>query len=648
MERSSISALASLLQDQTPVIERVRQDTKSIRDSRSPQLSLTADADRQASLKNYSIFSSSIGDEIFSFDDEIITSLAYRNAIKRLASKVKAAQQDSKPDEHRILDEPLIDLEEPSRSHNRPKTKFNAFSEHACLIPTMTITHTDTLSNQDAEDLKLLPPTSTRSPSQYFKSFSRGRTGKYYTDREVENASDSEREPATYPPFQARQSTLASDIYASPRQSTIISSQSYAQEDVPEVSFDEGSRISNPDMASRSPKEHQSTLPPSHEAIQDNAVALFDYNAVALFDYARKNVDELSLKEGQVLDVWSHQIQGWLWAENPRTGESGFVPEKSVRELPDRQAIFNALSRELQANKERQSGVNEPSRINASWINVSANQKDTNGDWGEVTRQRVTDDSYREVLYPHKMSGKRIQATPEPSRRPSQSIEITADPVDNWDKDDGPLMTMRREHCSSEITRSSVLSAKTEKSSSPQKKSQSGVKSTVRQITPRSPRVRSPSSPSIHDIAIGVLGINDSIGSRVDIEPVQGEAQRSPAANRLGRRVEREHDRTGKTKASEAKRVPNVPDIVEYRDINSGIDGKDKASTEKVTYRPEMASRKKERIYRQREPAVDTPAAAVMEFFKKRSEKRFSPSVQKHRNRPVRDNNQDSGSGVPL
>ncbi|PWW79122.1 hypothetical protein C7212DRAFT_153733, partial [Tuber magnatum] len=55
--------------------------------------------------------------------------------------------------------------------------------------------------------------------------------------------------------------------------------------------------------------------------------------AVALFDFIRENENELPLVEGQV--VWvSYRIGvGWLVAEDPKTGESGLVPEEYVRLL---------------------------------------------------------------------------------------------------------------------------------------------------------------------------------------------------------------------------------------------------------------------------------------------------------------------------
>ncbi|KAK6344750.1 HOG (high osmolarity glycerol) pathway protein [Orbilia javanica] len=53
--------------------------------------------------------------------------------------------------------------------------------------------------------------------------------------------------------------------------------------------------------------------------------------AVALFDFRRENDNELELVEGQVIWVSYRHGQGWLVAEDPRTGESGLVPEEYVR-----------------------------------------------------------------------------------------------------------------------------------------------------------------------------------------------------------------------------------------------------------------------------------------------------------------------------
>ena len=191
--RTSISALIPLLRDQKPVIERVRQDTRSIRESCSLQLDLSADADRQASPENYSIVNSSIGDEEFSFDDEIINAFAYRNAIKRLASKAKTAQQNAKPDEHCILDEPLIDLEELSQTVSGPRIKSTAISNDHSLNAPETFTHT-AFSDTIVEDLKLLLPTSIGSPNQRINERHAECTSLSYLSRSTNDASANQKD----------------------------------------------------------------------------------------------------------------------------------------------------------------------------------------------------------------------------------------------------------------------------------------------------------------------------------------------------------------------------------------------------------------------------------------------------------------------
>ncbi|KAL7268088.1 HOG (high osmolarity glycerol) pathway protein [Rhizina undulata] len=57
--------------------------------------------------------------------------------------------------------------------------------------------------------------------------------------------------------------------------------------------------------------------------------------AVALFDFIRENENELPLVEGQVVWVSYRHGMGWLVAEDPKTGESGLIPEEYVRLLRD-------------------------------------------------------------------------------------------------------------------------------------------------------------------------------------------------------------------------------------------------------------------------------------------------------------------------
>lgn len=66
--------------------------------------------------------------------------------------------------------------------------------------------------------------------------------------------------------------------------------------------------------------------------------------AVALFDFTREHENELPLCEGQVVYVSYRQSHGWLVAEDPKTGESGLVPEEFVRLLRDIEGGLSSLN----------------------------------------------------------------------------------------------------------------------------------------------------------------------------------------------------------------------------------------------------------------------------------------------------------------
>ncbi|MGG6616582.1 UNVERIFIED_CONTAM: hypothetical protein ITH88_24450, partial [Salmonella enterica subsp. enterica serovar Weltevreden] len=74
--------------------------------------------------------------------------------------------------------------------------------------------------------------------------------------------------------------------------------------------------------------------------------------AVALFDFARENDNELPLVEGQVILVSYRHGQGWLVAQDPKTGESGLVPEEYVRLLRDIEGGRNGLVGAIQSQPE--------------------------------------------------------------------------------------------------------------------------------------------------------------------------------------------------------------------------------------------------------------------------------------------------------
>ncbi|GAB0138749.1 hypothetical protein EsDP_00006973 [Epichloe bromicola] len=70
----------------------------------------------------------------------------------------------------------------------------------------------------------------------------------------------------------------------------------------------------------------------------------FHGKAVALFDFERENENELPLVEGQIIWVSYRHGQGWLVAEDPKTQESGLVPEEYVRLLRDIEGGMTSLT----------------------------------------------------------------------------------------------------------------------------------------------------------------------------------------------------------------------------------------------------------------------------------------------------------------
>lgn len=141
------------------------------------------------------------------------------------------------------------------------------------------------------------------------------------------------------PPDQAEESTLAPSRYSGQRDShfaAVLPNRTYRQEEeASESSEDDHSEVAdNPD--SRYSKDYHFTIASPDEEMHGKAVALFDF--------ARENENELPLFEGQVIWVSYRHGQGWLVAEDPKTGDKGLVPEEYVRLLRDIEGGWNSFS----------------------------------------------------------------------------------------------------------------------------------------------------------------------------------------------------------------------------------------------------------------------------------------------------------------
>ena len=147
----------------------------------------------------------------------------------------------------------------------------------------------------------------------------------YYVSGADEMANGPGGELITYPPEQARHSSsmLGAQAYRGNEGSGLKSGPRNANLDV--GSFNNESRYS---------RDYQFTIASPDEEMHGKAVALFDFT--------RENENELPLVEGQVIWVSYRHGQGWLVAQDPKSGESGLVPEEYVRLLRDIEGDWGA------------------------------------------------------------------------------------------------------------------------------------------------------------------------------------------------------------------------------------------------------------------------------------------------------------------
>lgn len=165
----------------------------------------------------------------------------------------------------------------------------------------------------------------------YYVGTSGDGSERYYVNQGGE-ANGPGGEFVTYPPEQARHSR-AYHYAHQPQQ--ISETEGYGSGDCSSPSSP-----GDPDAdQSRYSRDYQFTITSPDEE--------FHGKAVALFDFERENENELPLVEGQIIWVSYRHGQGWLVAEDPKTQESGLVPEEYVRLLRDIEGGMNSLTGQI-------------------------------------------------------------------------------------------------------------------------------------------------------------------------------------------------------------------------------------------------------------------------------------------------------------
>ena len=186
---------------------------------------------------------------------------------------------------------------------------------------------------QGESSSSILNPRNFDRERGYYVGTSGDGSERYYVNQGDE-ANGPGGEYVTYPPDQARHAKnpyqLAEQAprqYADPDRGYRSESDRSSSESPPHYREDDQSRYS---------RDYQFTITSPDEEMHGKAVALFDF--------ARENENELPLVEGQIIWVSYRHGQGWLVAEDPKTQESGLVPEEYVRLLRDIEGGMTSLT----------------------------------------------------------------------------------------------------------------------------------------------------------------------------------------------------------------------------------------------------------------------------------------------------------------
>jgi len=242
----------------------------------------------------------------------------------------------------------------------------------------------------------------------------------------------------TYPPEQS--SSLDVPSGSSRRDShfaTTLPQRAYVDEDGPPYDSDE--EMSDPDDflndASRFSRDYTFTIVSPEEEMHGKAVALFDFE--------RLNDNELPLVEGQIILISYRHGQGWLVAQDPKTGESGLVPEEYVRLLRDIEGGLNGLMNGTAAQQDQVNPEGLLSPVSAGPEAKTPTQADhraytpvistfstSTKDLEPYPKEMLGTPTASEGSFPKSRDGDKVEgpmegveATPEPSSQPPSQAE---------------------------------------------------------------------------------------------------------------------------------------------------------------------------------------------------------------------------------
>ncbi|KAI8623999.1 hypothetical protein F5Y19DRAFT_468156 [Xylariaceae sp. FL1651] len=195
-----------------------------------------------------------------------------------------------------------------------------------------TIGHSKTRTSREGDGSSILKANHFDAERGYYIGTSGDGSERYYVNQGGE-ANGPGGEFVTYPPDQARHSTAVyRHVDQQPRHYPENDAGYRSESDASSVASSPGFNAYD---ESRYSRDYQFTITSPDEEMHGKAVALFDFQ--------RENENELPLVEGQIIWVSYRHGQGWLVAEDPKTQESGLVPEEYVRLLRDIEGGMTSL-----------------------------------------------------------------------------------------------------------------------------------------------------------------------------------------------------------------------------------------------------------------------------------------------------------------
>ncbi|KAJ2906428.1 uncharacterized protein MKZ38_001788 [Zalerion maritima] len=209
-------------------------------------------------------------------------------------------------------------------------------------------------------------------------------------------------EYVTYPPDQARHSTAAATTFPMAEQQP----RQYAAESDSESSGKSSPGLQDYDE-SRYSRDYQFTITSPDEEMHGKAVALYDF--------ARENENELPLVEGQVIWVSYRHGQGWLVAEDPKTQESGLVPEEYVRLLRDIEGGISSLTGQVEATAASPNDGGTPTQAehNTTFTHTPTASNASNGYHQPVLSTFSTSSKDLELYPQHMLGGQAAHRPPQ-------------------------------------------------------------------------------------------------------------------------------------------------------------------------------------------------------------------------------------------